>query len=155
MHAYRYTRQTMDFDFMVAEPNYAPLREYLEGRGYAEQGQMGRFGRFRPGPGQEPVLDIGLVDETTFDKLWAGSEEHEWDDVRLRVPAFLHLIALKLHASKNVNRGERDIGDVWELLRLNPSRYSQSELEDVCAKYGPAGIYERLKRARPYEYPQD
>ncbi len=154
LHVYRYTRQTIDFDFMVAETNYPSLRQYLESQGFEEQGLMGRFGRFRTGPGQEPVLDIGKVEDATFEKLWAASEEHEWGDVRLRVPAFLHLVALKLHAAKNPHRNDRDLGDVVELLRLNPHRYSQADLEETCLRFGRAGIYDRLKTVQPYEHPQ-
>lgn len=115
---------------------------------------MGQFGRFRPGPGAEPVIDLGKVDDTTFAKLWDGAVEHHWDDAVLRVPSFIHLVALKLHASKNPHRENRDLGDVVQLLRLNPERYSQAELEAACLRYGPPEVYLKLKVIRPYEHPQ-
>jgi len=154
LHVYRYTRQTLDFDFMITEARYPAMQQYLESQGLHEQGRMGRFGRFRPGPDQEPVLDIGMVDEGTFEKLWAAAEEHAWGEVRIRVPAFMHLIALKLHAAKNLHREDRDIVDVIELLRLNPGRYSHQDLEATCQRFGREGVYDRLKNVRPYEHPQ-
>lgn len=154
LHVYRYTRQTLDFDFMVATTDYARLRNYLQSVGFSEQGRMGQFGRFRTGPQSDPVLDVGTVDPSTFAKLWEASQEHRWNEAVLRVPSFLHLIALKLHAAKNPHRIERDIGDVWELLRLNPNAFTQAELEATCLRHGPPGVYTRLKEARPYEYPQ-
>ena len=154
LHAYRYTRMTIDFDFMVAEENYAVLREFLAAQNFKEQGQVGQFGRFRPGPGQDPVLDIGKVNGATFDKLWSAAEQHDWDGAQLRVPAFMHLIALKLHASKNPHRSARDLNDVIELLRLNPSRYTPEELETACRQFAPPGTFERLKDVKPYEHPQ-
>ena len=154
LHVYRYTRQTIDFDFMVAEPEYTRLHDYLRGIGFSEEGRMGQFGRFRPGPSAEPVIDIGTVDPTTFAKLWAAAEAHDWDGAVLRVPALMHLIALKLHASKNPHRSLRDQADIVELLRLNPDRYSAAELEATCLRYGPPGLYERLKNIKPYDHPQ-
>lgn len=154
LHVYRYTRQTIDFDFMLADSNYPRLRDYLVTVGFEEQGQMGQFGRFRTGPGAEPVLDIGRVEEQTFEKLWAAAEEHVWGEAKLRVPAFLHLIALKLHASKNPHRTMRDMADVVELLRLNPGRCVPADLEATCLRYGPPGIFAQLKNIRPYENPQ-
>ena len=154
LHVYRYTRQTIDFDFMLAESNYGRLRDYLVTQGFEEQGQMGQFGRFRTGPGAEPVLDIGRVNELTFERLWAAGEEHAFGTATLRVPAFTHLIALKLHASKNQHRTARDLADVVELLRLNPGRCTEADLEATCLRYGPPGIYGQLKNLPPYGHPQ-
>lgn len=74
LHAYRYTRQTLDFDFMVAASNYVLWREYLGAEGFTEKGRMGQFGRFRPSAAVEPVLDIGVVDDATVAKLWTAAE---------------------------------------------------------------------------------
>lgn len=41
---YRYTRQTIDFDFMLAQPNYERLHDYLVMQGFREEGRMGQFG---------------------------------------------------------------------------------------------------------------
>ena len=153
LHVYRYTRNTIDFDFMVAAPEYDRLHAYLQSIGFTEQGTVGQFGRFRPGPGGQPVIDIGKVDAGTFERLWEAAETHDWNGAILRVPAFLHLIALKLHASKNEHRTLRDQADVIELLRLNPGRYVAADLEATCLRYGPPGIYERLKTVTPYEHP--
>ena len=57
------------------------------------------------------------------------------------------MIALKLHAVRNDARREaRDLGDVAELLRLNPGRISVEELEELCAKFGSREIAAKLKR---------
>jgi len=80
--------------------------------------------------------------------------KHAWGDVRLRVPAFLHLIALKLHPARNPQRNDRDIGDVMELLRLNPGRCTPQDLEATCLRHGPPEIHARLANIQPYEHPQ-
>jgi len=151
LHAYGYTRQSVDFDFMLAEEDYPRLRDYLEGEGYSEEGRVGRFWRFRQKEGSGYQVDIGMLDRRTFDRLLGASIVHTWGGAQLQVPRFEHLIALKLHAAKNVHRRHRDIADVIELLRLNPGLCTDSELKSICDRYGPAEVYESLKDLPPYE----
>ncbi len=99
-------------------------------------------------------MDIARVDERTFGRLWEAVEDHAWGEARLRVPAFVHLIALKLHAAKSRHRTARDVADVFELLRLNPGRCAEADLEATCLRYGPPGICQQLENFPPYEHPQ-
>ena len=67
----------------------------------------------------------------------------------LQVPSLLNLIALKLHSiANNSAREARDLGDIAELLAANPGAIDEKDLTEVCAKYGPAGILDRLGRLR-------
>jgi len=86
------------------------------------------------------------VDRGTFDKMFAQSSDREVQSLTVRVPCLLHLIALKLHAARNNPKRElKDLGDVVELLRANPGAVSAKELSDVCERYGPTGVRDKLE----------
>jgi hypothetical protein len=91
-------------------------------------------------------VDVMIVDRGTFDKMFARSSGREVRSFTVRVPSMLHLIALKLHAMKNnPKRMLKDMSDIVELLRANPSVVHGDELDDVCVRYGPDGIREKLE----------
>ena len=109
----------------------------------------GHFVSFWHGRREQPPVDVMLVDEMTFAKLLARSVAYEFGEVTLRVPALLHLIALKLHAMKNApERAHKDFADIIELLECNQRAVSARELEEVCERFGPPGIFEKLERRR-------
>ena len=59
------------------------------------------------------------------------------------------LVALKLHAMHNNPRREvRDLPDIIALLQANPDAVGETELRDLCYRYGPEGIWERINTSR-------
>ena len=56
-----------------------------------------------------------LVDDSTFSKLVAGSEMLQYDDRQVRVAGVLHLVALKLHATRGLRRAMQG-KDYYDIL---------------------------------------
>jgi hypothetical protein len=53
---------------------------------------------------------------------------------------------LRLHAIRsNPQREPRDFADIVESVRANPARLGHAELRDLCAKYGPEGVWAKLE----------
>ena len=95
-------------------------------------------------------VDVLLVDAPTFDHLHQNSREYSKDVTGLRMPALQHLIALKLHALKNAPAREtKDLPDILELFKRNPSMLSEKELTSLCERFGPAGIMKKIKQWLP------
>jgi len=146
LQAHHYTRQTIDCDCIIAAANLSRLAAHLAENDYREEGRIGHFVTFWHARREQPPLDVMLVDEVTFGKLLVRSVPYEFGAVTLRVPALLHLIALKLHAMKNApERAHKDFADIVELLECNQRAVSARELEEVCDRFGPPDIFEKLE----------
>lgn len=79
------------------------------------------------------------------DHLFTSSESATVSGVELRVPALAHLIALKLHAAQNEHRVEKDLADIFALLRGNPGEIPAAELRMLCDQFGTPELAERLR----------
>jgi hypothetical protein len=91
-------------------------------------------------------IDVMLVDDQTFSKMFSRSSVQKVGTVEVRVPTASHLIALKLHAVKNNPRRElKDLGDAVELLRHGKDVVSRDELREICERYGPEGVLAKLE----------
>ena len=144
LQAHGYARNTVDVDCLTAVENDAPIGEELARSGFECFEEKTSFRRFRHPLDPLMILDVMRVNATTFEKMWAGSEPFEIHGIKLRVPALGHLIALKLHASRNEHRTEKDMGDVKELLTLNPGKVSREELKQLCEQFGTPELAIRL-----------
>lgn len=150
MEAHGYGRQTYDLDCLIVGSDAEPFEKALLAAGYTREPTGGNFRRYVPATVYHAPVDVLLVESDTFERMFKESRPWRYGEVTLRVPSLPHLIALKLHAIRNNSvREARDLGDVAELLAANPGAIGEEELADLCAKYGPAGIRERLRRMRP------
>jgi hypothetical protein len=146
MQAYGVVRQTLDMDCLAVDEEMPFLRKLFVRAGYSEVAGTNNFARFHHKSPYLMDVDVLLVDASTFEKLYQKSGKYRQDRNELRIPALSHLIALKLHAIKNApNREGRDLADILELLRRNPSALSERELADLCKKFGPNGFIKKLK----------
>lgn len=69
--------------------------------------------------------------------------------MKSRVPTLEHLIILKLHALKHggIARFLKDFLDVEYLIRYNKPDIKSHHMRELCEKYGPADIYEKISRS--------
>jgi len=145
--AYGVFRQTLDIDLMSTDDDIAEIKEIMNNLGYKVFEQTENFIRFIHEAKAGVDIDILLVDLETFITLNNEAKTCDIMGERWRVPCPIHLIALKLHAIKNNTRREpRDIADIIELIRSPKTNISESEIEVVCQKYGPEGIYNRIRK---------
>ena len=104
VNAHGYERTTLDFDFMVRAADLEVWKAVLSGLGYHPIHETKAFAQFEPVGGDGFRIDLMLVDAPTFVKLIAGSELVTYGGCRIRVAGVLHLIALKLHATRTWDR---------------------------------------------------
>lgn len=139
-------RQTFDLDLMIAETDKESIAKILLDDGYTSVAETKNFQRFSHPRPERMDIDLLFVDSSTFEKLAAHSSTSKSGTSTLRIPSIPHFIALKLHAIRNNPKREaRDLGDIAELLRARPGVLSPQQLEESCRKFGPKGVYSKLR----------
>ena len=105
------------------------------------------FAKFRLLSTGTPVIKVLFLDATTFAKLRGDSFDFVFEGVALRVPALIHVVAMRLQIIKNErDREAEDVPDILALLRANSGKWKPEELEGACRRFGPPGIYTRITR---------
>lgn len=144
--AHGVVRQTIDIDCLVAAEDHGALAEVLRQAGYSLAAQSENFARYAAKAPDLPEMDVLLVDSSTFQKLQQSSVRLRRGRHEFQVPGLVQLIALKLHAMRNEPRREaRDLADIAELLRLNPGSIGATELSEICERFGPPGMIDKLR----------
>ncbi len=147
MQAYGIVRQTLDIDWMAKDADVPKIREIMKCLGYDLLKETENFLRFHHQKTGMIDIDVLLVDARTFEMLYDSGCICDTPFGKWRIPSPAHFIALKLHAVKNNPlRETRDIADIVDILRKTGSRVSQDDLKLLCEKYGPEGIYEKIRR---------
>ena len=105
------------------------------------------FSKFRLLSTGTPIIKVLFLDATTFGQLRAASTEHTFDAITMRVPSLIHVIAMKLQGIQHEPAREtEDLPDVLTLLRTNLASWESEDLEATCKRFGPPGLYARLKQ---------
>ncbi len=142
-------RFTRDIDLLILEKESVSWRGFLESLGYVFCHATSSFAQFDPPEGSELAgVDLMFVDEPTWGKLDAGSVEKMLDGgIIVRLPRVLHLIAMKLAASKSAHRRADavDFSDVVRLIRVNEINIEDPETIAVVEKYGGSDTLARLR----------
>ncbi len=145
LQAHGYARNTVDVDCMTSTANDAAVGQELERVGFECFHEQSAFRRFRHRINPFLVLDVMRVNESTFEKIWPAAQPFQMAGLELKVPSLPHLIALKLHAAKNEHRSLKDIGDIRELLTINPHALKPTELQALCDRFGTPALAQHLK----------
>ncbi|MDD2600106.1 MAG: hypothetical protein PHO37_12920 [Kiritimatiellae bacterium] len=144
--AFDVVRQTIDLDCLIAASQEGVLRDVLVAAGYNEAARTAMFVRYSSPSVYHYDVDVLLVDDITFEKILADSQLFNAGLGSFYVPSLAHMIMLKLHAMKNNRSRElKDLSDIVELLRANPGEIAEKALQAMCRKYGPEGVYIKLK----------
>lgn len=144
---YKFTRQTLDIDFLIKEQDFEKILDLLESAGYRLDYRQEAFARLVST--KSPVLldiDFMFIDEETIVKIIKDSQKATITGCEFRVPSLEHLIALKLHAVKyNLKlRLHKDIPDIINLIRINKVDVKTENFKELCLKYGSQEIYQRI-----------
>jgi len=152
LQAYGVARQTMDVDCLVAQKDSDRLDAGLRSAGYESAGKTENFHRYRSELIYLMDVDVLYVDSETMSKLLKDALKFCLHDEEFRVPSIINFIALKLHGIRNdPSREARDISDIIEVLRVNKTEVSRQQLEDVCRRYGPEGVFTKLEACRTWK----
>jgi hypothetical protein len=146
VNARGYERTTLDFDFLIPAADLGDWKVILSGLGYHPIHEVKAFAQFEPVGGGGFRIDLMLVDAETFAKLLSGSEERAYGGCVLRVAGVLHLIALKLHATRTWDRAVqgKDYYDILNLIRINRLDTDSPEFQEILNRYATPSIRERL-----------
>ena len=146
VNARGYERTTLDFDFMIPSADLAAWKDALGGLGYHSIHETKAFAQFEPTGGGGFRVDLMLVDAATFTKVMTGSEVRTYGGREIRVAGLLHLIALKLHATRMWDRAVqgKDYYDILNLIRINRLEIGSSEFQEILTRYATPSIRDRL-----------
>lgn len=97
-------------------------------------------------PDCEPKLvDVLIVDQSTFEKMWPHRIPCELHGQSLQIPSLEHLFAMKLHAVRSQpDRSSKDLLDIHELMKVNPDVVSREQLIELCRRFGPQDQFDML-----------
>jgi hypothetical protein len=145
--AHGHVRATFDVDFLVRRADREAWFTRLTGAELEIFASSAVFAQFSQAQGGDE-LDLMFVDEPTFERMWAASEERDFGSTPARVPCLDHLLALKLHALKQVlpHRTSKDADDVEMLVRRNGLNLREARYEQLFLKHGNREIYETFLR---------
>ena len=149
VNALGYARNTLDVDFLISEEDYRKLKGPLSAQGYAEIVRTDVFAKQVHKDRESMPIDLLFVDPNTFEMIWLGGGEATVSGHRFKMPSLLHLIALKLHAIKQGSKDRvwKDLPDIINLVIANRVDVSSSDFIEICSKFGPEGIHQKIKEA--------
>lgn len=141
LHAYGYTRATMDLDFVTERSAQAVLVPFLASLGYETLHQSEGFSNHLHALASLGRVDFIYVDEHTADRLFERATRTQlFPGLSVRVPRPEHLAAMKVLAMKNdTSRTFRELADIQFLLTV-----PGIELEVVRAAFERHGMKERF-----------
>jgi hypothetical protein len=145
--AHGYPRLTFDFDLAVERTRQADWLSCVAALGYTVHHDGGAFLQLRSSQHSWEV-DLMLLNDDTFQKLFHGSVEKLAGGVTVRFPSVEHLIALKVHALKHTHtrRFLKDFQDVVELVLRNKINLADPAMRDIFTRYGSDELYEKIQR---------
>ena len=148
VNVYGVQRQTGDIDLIVTFSQRKALEDlFLKIRYQSDQSDT-RFIRYRPDTIAAWPIDLMLVDDETFSKLYSESRVTDLGVIEVKVVSPRHLIALKLHALKvyQEHRYAKDYNDVIQLLRHACPQLRGEALQELCVCYADVALYEKLAK---------
>jgi hypothetical protein len=146
--AHGYPRLTFDFDLAIERAGKDRWLACVAGLGYRVIHDGGAFLQLTSEKHAWP-LDLMLLNESTFARLYEGSHVRRLEGTEIRVPSVEHLIALKVHALAHSHAGRflKDFEDVVNLVRRNKIELSAPEFREIFRRYGNEELYAKICRA--------
>jgi hypothetical protein len=139
-------RNTFDIDLLIGESVRDTARQMLSELGFRIYFESEVFLQLAA-PHHLPPLDLMVVEDDTFARLLAHTEEKILDDETILIPDPLRLIALKLHATKSRGRRRRntDWDDIVGVLRATRIPIDDPELQVIVGTYGGTEAWSEIR----------
>ncbi|MEM7697408.1 MAG: nucleotidyl transferase AbiEii/AbiGii toxin family protein [Verrucomicrobiota bacterium] len=145
---YAVPRFTRDIDLLVSEDQIREWRILLEEQHFECYYETPQFAQFRKQGSTD--VDVMVVRQPVWDRLWHEAVEKEIvPGFAVGVPALLHLIAMKLHASKAAHRrpDAMDFSDVIRLFRIHGLQLEDEDVSAIVERYGGEEALASLRAA--------
>jgi hypothetical protein len=141
---YGYTRNTLDVDFMIAADRLDETRRVMVGLGFSNVAIEDNVAFFSM-PGSAMRVDFLRVDAATLRELIGRSAEAVIHGHRLRVPALLDLVSMKIFslAQSGERRAGKDLPDIVHLGRIHGLDLHR-DIRPICARFGNEAVFDRI-----------
>ena len=139
---YGYIRATMDVDFMIATDAVSVVRKVMKNAGFSNISEGENVILFNH-PNSSIRVDFLPIDNATMTSLLKNSVNANYSGFSIQVPSLEDLIAMKLFASKNPKRKERDLADIVQLF-LENEKHSSINLKSLCDRFSNQEIFQEL-----------
>ena len=143
LHAYGYTRATIDVDFITRIKYQDKIVNYLESINFETINRSEAFSNHLY-PAGSVRFDLLYVDGETADLIFDSLEEKTlFDELKIPVVSAEHLIALKLFAAySDPNRKLKELADIKELTRNTAIDYDK--IKKYFKKYNLEDYYNEI-----------
>jgi predicted nucleotidyltransferase len=143
-----YTRDTADLDLLIRQRERPSWLQLLTSLRYSIREERESFVQLSPPKQGAWPVDLMLVQDPTFAKMFEPAIEVEMYGARLKIPILDDLLALKLHALKHGHPlcFEKDLLDVEGLVRVNSLDLKTEKMRELFLKYGTVKLYEQISR---------
>lgn len=148
VNAYGVQRHTGDIDLIVKRSQRKAWEDLFSKIRYQSEQSDDRFIRYRPDTIAAWPIDLMLVDDETFNKLFTDARSIDLGVIAVKVASPQHLVTLKLHALKTYqeHRYAKDYNDVIYLLRHSCPQLRDDALRELCLRYADAALYDTLAK---------
>lgn len=138
VNAHGFSRMTQDSDCLIVADDLKKADEVFREDGFIMSRKLQSHARYFNADCVPPLVDVLLVNESTFGKMWPERIACEFHGHALQIPRLDHLFAMKLHAIRNQpDRVSKDLLDICELIKVNPGVVSRERLTELCHQFGP------------------
>ncbi len=141
-----YTRNTLDVDFMIVAQQFDVLSQIMKQSGFTNIVRDKNVAFFSA-PDSPLRVDFLFVDGDTMRKLLANAIVADVHGVKLKVPALMDLIAMKIFAlSQDVDRRiGKDLPDIAYLSAIHDLNLN-SDIRPLCDRFGTRRVYALIRR---------
>jgi len=149
VNLYGYSRETADLDLLISALQRDQWLGLFSEVGYAIYRDAAVFLQLSPPQQGAWPVDLMLVQNGTFEAMFAASRDAELYGIRSRIPSLEHLIALKLHSLKHgrFERFLKDFLDVENLILINHLDIQSENMKQLFAKHGTIELYDKMSRS--------
>lgn len=148
VNAYGIQRQTGDIDLLVQRSHSSEWGELFKKLQYESFQFDSNFLRYKPDTVAAWPVNLMLVDDATFSKLFHDSRETNLGVVKVGVVSPRHLATLKIHALKvyQEHRFSRDYNDLVQLLKGECRDISSEDLRELCLRYATEELFNKINK---------
>ena len=143
-----YARDTADLDLLIRQRERKQWLELLASLRYTIKEERDSFVQLSPPKQGAWPVDLMLVQDPTFARMFETTIEVEMYGTQLKIPTLNDLLALKLHALKHghIGRFQKDLLDVEGLVQVNSVDLKTEKIRALFLKYGTLKLYEQISR---------